>query len=198
VSAPEAYVSVSEVQACAYQPNAEALTLFDSLRLRASRIFDIFAGVRPGYFTETSTAASAKVVYGTGLPFLALPRFFGPAPTVAMPDGYTVPTFVEVAGSLIITDDKGILQKLGGRNLYPIVWPESVPVTVTAKWGFEAVPEDVKEAVIELTIAVWRSKDTAFLRAINSQNMTVLAQAIPDRVKQIATSYVTSVPGGFV
>lgn len=184
----EAYISLEFLKTFAYQFDEKDLKFLEDVLPRASRIFDKLCNVVPNYFQPADGEASVKVVYGSGSQLLAVPPYFGDDPTITLPDGYTVPKFVARGGYLLTTDSNGLLQT-GTRNVYPVVWPQAVPISITAKWGFEAVPADVVEAVAELVIAIWRSKDTAFLKAINLETMTVVQEAVPKRVLMIANSY---------
>ena len=41
-------------------------------------------------------------------------------------------------------------------DYYPYVWPEGLPITVTAAWGYSAIPGDVVEATVLIATARWR------------------------------------------
>jgi hypothetical protein len=181
------YVTRDEIKPYAWQYDDADLTIFDSLGVRASRIFDIMCYVPAEYFFKQSENAEARVFYGTGSVFLVLPQHYEPVVTVTMPTGYKVPQWVEIDGCLRTKNDSGIIfQPLDYCRTF---WAEGVPVTVTAKWGFEFVPEDVKEAVAELVIAMWRSKDTAFLKAVSLDTNSVIVKESPERTKMVAAFY---------
>lgn len=188
MNSDNSYITIDTLRRYAYQYNEEDLKFFEDVIPRASRLFDKLCGVKAGYFTERSEAAETRVFYGKGSQLLALPNYFGPLPTVTMPDGYTVPNFIVRGEYLLTTDANGLLQT-DVRIAYPVVWPATVPISVTAFWGFDQIPDDVVEGVAELVIAIWRSKDTAFLKAINMETMQVTAEAVPKRVMLIAQSY---------
>ncbi len=184
----DAYLSLETLRTFAYQVDEDGLKFLEDLLPRASRIFDKLCGVSPNWFQPSDGSATVKTLYGNSSQLLALPPYFGDDPTIILPDGYFVPKFIAKGGYLMTTDSNGVLQT-GSRTAYPIVWPSAVPIKVTAKWGFEKTPDDVVEAVAELCIAIWRSKDTAFLKAINLESMSVIAEAVPKRVIMIANSY---------
>jgi hypothetical protein len=185
----EAYLSLETLRTFAYQVDEDGLKFLEDLLPRASRIFDKLCDVSPNWFQPAADGpATAKTLYGNGSQLLALPPYFGDEPTITLPDGYTAPHFVVKGGYLMTTDSNGVLQT-GPKVVYPAIWPSGVPIQITAKWGFEKTPDDVVEAVAELSIAIWRSKDTAFLKAINLESISVIAEAVPKRVMMIASSY---------
>lgn len=191
------YATIAEVLACTYQDSADDVDLLLSLIPRASRIFDNLCGVETDHFGAEEIVASAKVFYGNGTDYLEIGEH-GAITSVTMPASYTVPDYVDKDQFLIRTyNDDGTLRGTGNRwwnwwsGYYGYQgWPQGVPVTVTAKFGQEGgVPEDVKEAVIELTIAMWRSRDTAFQRVVQLDGQVALTDAVPPRVKMIADHY---------
>lgn len=191
----EPYITIENLKTYAYQFNDKDVDFLIDTIPRASRIFDKLCRVRAGYFSEKSTNPEAKVVYGSGATLLALPPYFGDVPSITMPENFTVPPYIIQENYVMTTDSTGRILSGTPSYIEPVtnIWPLNVPITVTAKWGYETVPEDVVEAVCELAIAIWRSKDTAFLKAINlGESISVLAQAIPDRVKMIANGYRSS------
>lgn len=147
--------------------------------------------------TERGTdaiAATEKVVYGTGGPMLALPPHVGDVvsviPVAAFANYYPQLKFIEEAGYLKITDSLGQPQDVSAPNLYTLAWQKGIPFTVTAVWGFAATPDTVKQAVTELTMCLWRSRDDAWTKAINlDSNQMTFNPAIPKRVKVIAASF---------
>ncbi len=108
-------------------------------------------------------SATARVFYGTGTPKLVIDWTATTinAAAVALPSGWTEPAFVErrnaAADSLYlqITDADGFLVS-SVIDYYPYVWPEGMPVTVTATWGYAATPGDVVEATAIIATARWR------------------------------------------
>jgi hypothetical protein len=156
---------------------------------QASRIFDLQCGVKPGYFEAAADDAepSTKVFYGDGGTLLKLDPYVPGTldETITVPEGYTAQTFIEGDGYLIRADSAGIPIGTFGRW---DGWNAYVPVTVTAVWGFESTPADVKQAVIELAINLWRETDPASLKLVNLEG-GVLRESTPPRVKEIARRY---------
>lgn len=156
---------------------------------RASRIFDQLCGVESGHFEPTSGTASARTFYGDGTYFLKLDPYVAGSlnATITVPSQYTAPDFIERDGYLQITSSDGIPLS---RSYYGSVegWWMNVPITVSAKWGFSATPQDVKYAVIELSVNLWRETDPANIKLINLEGQP-LREKYPPRVKMIADKY---------
>lgn len=167
---------------------------------QASRFFDLECGVEPGYFDPAEDTATSKTIYGNGTNYLRLPPYVpGSLNTpISMPDGYTVPSFTEQNGFLVITTSSGVLPPFQHfHNCLWSGWPSGVAVTVSARWGFAATPADVKMAVIELVINLKRETDPADLKLTDLEGQP-LREKIPPRVFEIATKYRVSSGVAFV
>ena len=210
------YVTAAEVYAYAYQKVTGDEALLTALIPRASRLFDREAGLPDNYFAAyvDPTAAGQRDFWGDGTDYLKIDPYLSTlTPTISMPSGFTAPDFIEathqsrprlcVPGEFFLVRTYGDnAMRFSGlsdrRDLFPadfsgnldyVGWPDGIRVQVTAKWGFDAVPEDVKEAVIETVVTIWRSRDTAFARAVAIDTNTLLFDALPPRAKLIAERY---------
>jgi hypothetical protein len=181
------YITVSELQIYAWQHDDEDLIAMGPLVVRASRIFDILTYVPAEFFLPLDEPHFSKTFYGDGTVFLALPSARTGPLVVTMPEGNTVPPYVLIDRCLRTVDDNGLVYSPG--QMGATVWPRGLPIMVESDWGFPAVPEDVKEAVAELVIAMWRSKDLAFLKAVNLETNATIVKEWPDRTKQVAAFY---------
>lgn len=136
--------------------------------------------------------ATPRVFYGDGLNFLKLPPFVaGSLTVITMPSGYTVPAYA-IQGSYLWVKDatSGVLTEGVTSG-----WLTGVPVTVTARWGFESTPADVVQAVIQIAIHLWRGSDAAFAK---TTDLTVPAEAIPATAQAIINAYRTKSRAAFV
>jgi hypothetical protein len=184
------YVEAEEVRDIATQMTETAISdnVLEALILRASRMFDLACGVEPEYFeaavVDESTIATDLIIYGDGTNYLKLPPYVpgSLADTVTVPTGYTAPTFIVKNGYLIRAESDVL------RTPYTIGWYDGVPITVSAIWGYETTPEDVKASVIELVINLWRETDPAFLKITNLEGQAV-REKLPPRVKYVANQY---------
>lgn len=138
-------------------------------------------------FTENGAdvLATALAVYGDGSNYLRLPPYVPGTlvSPVTVPSGYTAQEGVERDGYLV-RSESGVLAF--GSSSYG--WHENVAITVTAKWGYEAVPADVKHAVIELVINLVKETDPASIKMMNLDNQP-LRERLPPRVSMIASKY---------
>lgn len=164
-------------------------TILDELIARASRFFDNLCEVSAGYFETAGTVATARIFYGDGTSFLLLDPYVAGTlnSTITVPEGYTAPEFIERGGYLLLSTD-GVL---GHRTSpYPLTegWFNGVAITVTAKWGYTATPDDVKLAIIELVINIWRETDPAHLK-LTAIDQLPLREKAPPRVSEVARHY---------
>lgn len=176
-------------------PTAQATTTalpdaqVTSLITRASRFFDLLCGVTPEYFEAAEASATDRTFYGDGTQFLRLDKYVSGSldTSITLPSGYTAPDFIERDGYLVITGSNGVLASpysWGGCD----GWYSGVPIIVSAKWGLEATPEDVKLAVIELAINLWRELDPANVKLVSLEGQP-LREKYPPRVWEIAKRY---------
>lgn len=140
-------------------------------------------------FTEygADVVATNKTIYGNGSSYLKLPPYVpGTLNSVLVyPTGWTALTFVERDGYLIQTSSDGIASPFLN---YSSGWYGGIPIVASAIWGYASTPEDVKLAVIELVINLWRESDPAFLKLVNIDNQP-LREKLPPRVAEIAKRY---------
>jgi hypothetical protein len=196
------YVELTDVNGYGYQLDDDDAPVVQKIIPRCARVFDLVAEVAPGYFGAAAEAPALKTFFGDGSAYLRLDPYVGELADGAVTtlDGYTVPEFYErtdrwknpflharASGRVVTLLDEaawfgGALS--GGSN-----WSEGQPYKVSARWGFEATPDDVVEAVLELIIAVHRSKDPAFAKVIRLEDKTIITQALPDRTKLVAEKY---------
>lgn len=130
--------------------------------------------------------ASARTFYGDGTNYLKLDPYVAGTlnATMTVPTGYTAPTYVERNGYLILSDSTGTLVP----GYWSTGWQMGFPYTVTALWGFASTPADIKAAVIEWIINVWRETDPAGLKLVGLDGQ-VLRENMPPRVALIAKSW---------
>lgn len=171
------------------QPVAYSNPLLEALIERASRYFDLCCGVAPGYFEPAASDAEAsnKVIYGDGRQFLRLPPYVPGSlnATLTYPSGYTALNFIERDGYLVQTSTDGVTAPF---LYYGSGWYGGVPITVSAIWGYESTPDDVKMAVVELTINLLRETDPAMVKLVNIEGQP-LREKLPPRVAEIAKRY---------
>jgi len=185
------YATTLELRARATQatvntlPNSECEALID----QASRMVDLECGASPEYFSPFPIPiATSRIFYGDGTNFLRLDPYVAGSlnPTLTMPAGYTVPAFIERNGYLVPVTSTGIQE--GYYNRFSSAWPIGVPVTTSGIWGWRETPNDIKMAVIELAINLWRETDPAAIKLVNIEGQP-LREKMPPRVLEVARKY---------
>lgn len=209
------YANIWEVRQQAYHSQESDEPLLASLITRMSRLFDAEAGLPDGYFAEvdSDTAASSRNFYGDGTDYLRIdPYLQATAPTATMPTGWTVPSYIasnplvtsprlkQNAGEFFLVrvygDDGARLssytdqpESFASESLSQVGWPAGIKVSISAKWGWLATPEEVRQAVIEMTVAAWRGRDVAFARATAIDGQVLFSDPLTARAREIARGY---------
>ncbi len=213
------YATLEDARSYGYQSTQDDDAILTPIITRASRLFDKACNLPAGYFDKYgSGSATARRFTGNGTNYLQVGPYLSTlTPTVALPTGWDTPTFLEsnpFAHSQLATnngeyfllrtsgDDESRFEGLPtldsdlGSNFALDLssdlsrgWPDGIKVTVTAKWGWDAVPDDVAEAVLETAIAIWRGRDAAFARVVALGESQQIFGALPDRARMIADKY---------
>jgi hypothetical protein len=171
----------------------------DALIEQASRMFDLECGVPEGYFNPAPIpVATTRTFYSDGTNYLHLPPYVAGSLDTALtlPEGYTVPTFAEQDGYLVLTSSNGMLAPFSNFYNYSS-WPGwwiGVPITVSAIWGWRETPKDVSAMIIEWVLNLWRETDPATLKLISLEGQP-LREPIPPRVKAVARKWRAKVAG---
>lgn len=169
----------------------------EALGERASRIFDLEANFTPGYFA-IPTVATDRIFYGNGSTYLTVdPYVAGSITAVSLSTGWTTPTYDERDGFLAVrpipglfeTESQGLLGMPGGY------WPNNVPVTVNARWGFAAVPQDVVDAVARQAVFMYRTSDVAKLLVSQEASSSLTTSALHPLTKLVIDNYLVKSSG---
>lgn len=198
------YCTIVEVRQRAVQATEAALSDTELFALieQASRYFDLECGVPAGYFNPSPyPIATERVFYGDGTHYLKIDNFIADSITaVELPEDFSgPPSYVVRDGYLQRASETGVL--LTGYNtpttLATGFWPAGVAVTVTAIWGLSTTPQDVKMAVIELVINLWRETDPATLNLLDLERQP-LRERLPPRVAEVIRKYKAKAHPAFV
>jgi hypothetical protein len=188
-----AYATAAEIREAGQQISATTFadSYLNAVIERCSRFFDNLCGVAVEFFEPAGVSASSMTVYGDGSPYLQLPPYVAGSlnTTLDLPDGYTAPDFVERDGFLVLTGSpSGTLLTRSVVGLNGSSWWDGLPIVVSARWGYEATPADVRLAVIEMVINVLRETDPANLNLLDLERQP-LRERVPPRVNQVADFY---------
>jgi hypothetical protein len=211
-----AYVTIEDIQTHGFQLDQRDSARIESIAEMISRLFDQACGLPGGYFDKYADGASAtaRIFYGNGTDTLDIdPYKTSSITSVAMPTGWTVPSYLELNSQTLRANDLqfGLVRTYGdnasrfsaltshtiteeGANFnqfyVPEGWPDGIKVTVTAIWGYDAVPMEVKLACIESTIAALRGMDQAYMRVTNLEtNQVSNASALTPRAQMLADGF---------
>lgn len=139
-------------------------------------------------FTENGAdvVASNKTLYGDGTNYLRVPPYVAGSlnTTLTLPAGYTAPTFIEKDGYLVWTSND--VTPPFFPNVYG--WFSGIPIIASAIWGYAETPEDIKMAIIELVLNLWRETDPSSVKLVGLEGQP-LREAMPPRVKEVARRY---------
>lgn len=134
-----------------------------------SRSVDDYLEVEEDYFTPPS-APSMRTVKGTGSTFIQLPAPVYGSVTITASSGYTVPNFTVIGMRLVTLDTND--------NPAPFIKWQPIFYNVTGSWGYAAVPEQLREATLQVAVHFWRGRDKALGGVINNLKQD---EAFPER-----------------
>lgn len=189
------YVTADELGAFSHELTNNTTTT-DLLVTSASRLFDNLCEVSEDFFAVTSGSFTNRVFYGDGTAYLKLDPFTAlnsVNPVVIDPDtdvNYDLPDYTAIDNFLVVLDETKMQSDIAAS--YPnrfTGWHQGVKVTVSAKWGFTAVPADVKMAVIALAIHQWRTADPAFATISNAEGAAARPITIPQIAEAVIDKY---------
>lgn len=200
------YITEADVRQYGFQPALSDLNFVNAAIPRICEMVDEYLGVPHGYFNvvAANVTPTPRTFYGTGKLMLRTEAYHpGSITSVTSVNNITVPTYRErnpqtpgrfasngnlLVSYLEVTDASGFIVKprFGNVRSSRTIWTDGCPYIVTARWGYVATPETIKQAVIETFIAMNRGKDQAFMRVANLQDNTVTnVDALPPRAKSI-------------
>lgn len=165
-------------------------TVLGELITSASRFIDSYLTVENDFFTVAGASKTAKVVYGRGGDRLRLPPFIETiaAADMSVPSGYVKPVFAVVDGWLTIPPQLGLGIIVGNApefNPYLYSFASYVGYTISAKWGWAAIPEDIREACVQIVVRWFRGRDDAYAGIVTAQSGQAFERAIPAGAKMI-------------
>lgn len=150
---------------------------------RVSRRIDAYVtdGQAENFFAASPAGATEGTFYGDGCSYLWLPEFVpGSVSKLVGLRGVEIETFVEQPTGLQLADADGVLTR-------GAVFGDGVPYKVTARFGFAAIPADINEAALQLSVRTYRSKDEGFSGVIGAMRNdgAIIERAMPVAVKEI-------------
>lgn len=147
------YITLEELLAALRKPSAteQETAELNTIREAVSRAVEDYLDVEEGYYIPPPEEPTTIRVYGDGASFITLPSpVFGEV-TITAPAGYSLPNFDIEDGKLYTLTEEG------QKSPY-ITWGAGVPFDITGRWGYEAIPPQLKEAVIEICVGTYRER----------------------------------------
>ncbi len=144
---------------------------------RASRAIDSYLNVAPDYFAAVSPPPVERNFRGTGTAYLPVPPLFDLQS-------------VKVSGGSITDYDYDPTNGYLIRR-WPSRWPYMSEITITARFGFAAVPADITEACLQIAVRWWRGRDEAFSGVIGGINRDgqIIERGLPASARTILDAW---------
>lgn len=150
-----AYATAEQLRAYLPQISASSTdeALITDVLARASAIIDTYVGWS---FADATT--EARVIYGSGTAYLSLAPYVAGSVTAVAADGSPLDA------ALWRESARSVLRRDGGT------WDPHTPYTVTATYGYSAVPADIVEACLEIAARLWQARSAGFSDVIGVQD----------------------------
>lgn len=173
------YATIDDLRQYAYHAGVNDQVRWEDIIPRASRIIDTVCEVAPGHFAAALEQPAERCFTGSGTRWLQVDPFIKGSIQ-----------FVEYEFSDEFTPD--YIERhdaLGNHYLIAATgecWADDEPLVIIARWGWPDVPDDIREAAIEVALQIWRQRDSAYARVVTDVNgAQQIFGALPDRVKEI-------------
>jgi hypothetical protein len=134
-----------------------------------SRLFDRECEVEDGFFANSATTEARDFV-SNGTRYLWLGKYTPDSITSILIDGTEY--FTDTVADRKYREREGFL-------ILAFDLAENITVTVTAEFGFGAVPDDIQQACIEQGLAMWRRKDMSFADLSGVSGAVATAELTP-------------------
>ncbi|MCP9494069.1 MAG: hypothetical protein MSG64_06380 [Pyrinomonadaceae bacterium MAG19_C2-C3] len=180
--------------------STEDLDVVESYIAPASAFIDNYLGVKSGHFKPAGTTPTQKAFYGDGTDFIKLPIYVDDENfEVTLPSGYVAEDLEvrngflvriytpEYQGSFTLMDVDRWNRFVGRVPHYANTgWAQGTPILVTARWGYEAVPDDIELACRRLVQRLWRTRDAeskGVIGDIQRDDGTIITLSLPPFIK---------------
>lgn len=176
------YITLAHVKEFAMQSARGDETRLEDYLAHASRIIDRFCGVPDGFFAIAGDVATTRQFRGNNTRRLRVTPF--------LPDSIE---FVEYAKLDCFTpeydevvDDKGMHWLIAAGCQ---IWRDDI-IEITARWGFDEVPDDIVQVTGEMAMLLFRQRDPALTKIQIDVNGTLIKpEDLTPRTRQICAEY---------
>lgn len=150
-------------------PESDDTVVWQQIAESVSRTFDRECEVPDGFFDKASASSSVRSFLGAGTEYVKISPYLPGSLSAITIDGTAV-TVPSTTKEFQESDDYLIFAYAIAKN---------AAVSVSARWGFAAVPADIVQACIEQALFQWRRKDLAFAELAGVSSAAVAAQFSP-------------------
>ena len=175
---PDLYVTAAELKAGAQESDASNTDSWELLALAVSRMFDRECEVPDSYFMPAAAAASERVFRGKGTEYVRLDPYV--ADSI---DALSVADEVFLVGGDDYYENEGYLvfgvPTPTSSQPSSIIIENGAVVTVSARWGFAAIPGEIRQACLEQGLFMWRKRDLAFTELSGISSVAIVAKFSP-------------------
>lgn len=159
------YCTTAEIKAQAEAPEASADAVFDALATSVSRMFDQMSEVPTDFFAVTDDTLKTLDFYIEKSQYCrVVPPILSDLTSVEVADTAIAATAYYQEGQFIVLSE---------------VKESRTKISVEAKFGFSAIPADIKQACIEQAILMWRRRDLNFTEIAGVSSQVVASEYSP-------------------
>jgi len=164
------YVTKETLRNFAVADEADNTDVWELLSEAVSRLFDRECNVTDGFFSPAAASGTVRKYRANGTRYVEVDPYIADSITVIDVDGTDYFEAVEA--------DRDYREK-EHFLLFDGEIADETPLSITARWGFGAVPLDVQLACIEMGLMLWRRKDAAFAELANVSAAVANAEFSP-------------------
>lgn len=178
------YATEEQLKLYAFQMGKADGIRHEEVLPRASEIIDLNCGLGRGFFAPAGRTLTTKSFCTSTSKRLRLAPYI--PESIDYAEYSTIDALTPSFSEIVDSNETPWLIANSGE-----CWIPDEIVEISALWGWRETPSEIVEATLELAIAIWRGRDTAYARVVadvNGGGNTVFG-ALPDRVKLICEKW---------
>lgn len=177
------YASTEQLKVYAFQQGRGDDVRHEEVLPRASEIIDLACGLGRGFFAPAGSVLTTKSFCTSTSKRLRVTPY--KKDSIDFVEYATVHAHCPDYSEIVDSNEMPWLVANSGE-----CWIPDEIVEISAVWGFDETPAEIVEATLELAIAIWRGRDTAYARVVADVNGgNTVTVALPDRVKLICEKW---------
>lgn len=147
------YITDEDIKKFVVAPEGDEPETWEFFAEAVSRLFDRECEVDDDFFVVAANVASTRTFRTSGTEYLKIGPYLANSITSIIVDGKQYYEAAEADRVYIEKDNYLVFDSAISRGLL---------TTVTAKWGFAAIPFEIKQACVEQALLMYRRKDASF------------------------------------